>query len=199
MAAMSRLGKQIEELVSTLNSTGTPFALIGGLALAPYKVIRATQDVDLLADASMAESIHRALLALGYRCLHRGPDAGNYQREDERVDLIYAHRPLALRLLASARERQTPFGQLNVVSAEGLIGSGLLSALRQGTTAARADRVNAPSRTQPLVDDAGLPASPGQTSQNPFADLDDLMCVVEALCPKWPERPTFEGSRVFLI
>ncbi len=79
---MSRLGKQIEELVSTLNSTGAPFALIGGLALAPYNVIRATHDVDLLADASMVESIHRALLALGYRCLHRSPDAGNYQRED---------------------------------------------------------------------------------------------------------------------
>ncbi len=78
-------------------------------------------------------------------------------------------------------------------------GSGIRSALRQGTTAAGADRVNAPSRTQPLVDDAGLPGSPGQTSQNPFADLDDLMCVVEALCPKWPERPTFEESRIFLI
>jgi hypothetical protein len=144
---MSRLGKQIEELVSTLNSTGAPFALIGGLALAPYKVIRATQDVDLLADASMAESIHRALLTLGYRCLHRSPDAGNYQREDERVDLIYAHRPLALRLLASARERQTPFGQLNVVSAEGLIGLKL-----QGF-------VNNPRRTQDLEDIRALIAA----------------------------------------
>jgi len=122
MPVASRLGKQIEEVVSTLTSTGAPFALIGGLALAPYKVIRATQDVDLLTDGAMAETIHSALLALGYRCLHRSPDAGNYQREDERVDLIYAHRPAALRLLASARPRQTPFGQLNIVSPEGLIG-----------------------------------------------------------------------------
>jgi hypothetical protein len=66
MTVLSRLGKQIEELVSTLNSAGAPFALIGGLALAPYKVIRATQDVDLLTDAGMAETIHKALLALGY-------------------------------------------------------------------------------------------------------------------------------------
>ena len=117
MPAASRLGKQIEEVVATLTSAGAPFALIGGLALAPYKVIRATQDVDLLTDAAMAETIHEALLALGYRCLHRSPDAGNYQREDERVDLIYAHRPAALRLLASARPRQTPFGHLNTVSA----------------------------------------------------------------------------------
>jgi hypothetical protein len=140
MAALSRLGKQIEQLVSTLNSTGAPFALIGGLALAPYKVIRATQDVDLLTDARMAESIHDLLLALGYHCLHRSQDAGNYQRDDERVDLIYAHRPVALRLLTSAGPRQTPFGQLNVVSAEGLIGLKL-----QGFT-------NNPRRTQDLED-----------------------------------------------
>jgi hypothetical protein len=48
-------------------------------------------DVDLLTDGAMAESIHRALLGLGYTCLHRSADAGNYQRTDERVDLIYAH------------------------------------------------------------------------------------------------------------
>lgn len=147
MPAASRLGKQIEEVIATLNSAGAPFALIGGLALAPYNVIRATQDVDLLTDAAMAESIHLALLGLGYRCLHRSADAGNYQRHDERVDLIYAHRPAALRLLASARARQTPFGQLNIVSAEGLIGLKL-----QGY-------VNDPRRTQDREDIRALIAA----------------------------------------
>jgi hypothetical protein len=42
--AASRLGKQIEEVVATLNGLGVRFALIGGLALASYKVIRATPD-----------------------------------------------------------------------------------------------------------------------------------------------------------
>jgi hypothetical protein len=147
MTALSRLGRQIEELVATLSRAGAPFALIGGLALAPYKVVRATQDVDLIADSRMAATIHEALLALGYRCLHRSEDAGNYQREDERVDLIYAHRPAALRLLAGARARQTPFGQLNVVSAEGLIGLKL-----QGY-------VNNPRRTQDLEDIRALIAA----------------------------------------
>lgn len=87
MPATSRLGKQIEEIVTTLNSAGAPFALVGGLALAPHNVIRATRDVGLLTDASMAESIHQALLDLGYTCLHRSVDAGNYQRQDGRVDL----------------------------------------------------------------------------------------------------------------
>jgi hypothetical protein len=40
-----------------------------------------------------AEDIDCELAALGYRCLHRSPDAGNYLRGDERVDFIYAGPP----------------------------------------------------------------------------------------------------------
>ena len=92
------------------------FALIGGLALASHKVIRATQDID------------RELVAIGYRCLHRSPDAGNYLRGDERVDFIYANRPAARGLLSNATSIHTAFGELRVVSTEGLIGS--LSTIR---------------------------------------------------------------------
>ncbi len=122
MAAASRLGTQIQEIVAALGSAGASFALIGGLALAPHKVVRATQDIDLLVDAAMADSVHDALLRLGYECLHRSADAANYLRGDERVDFIYAHRPAALRLLRSAKPLQTDFGPLHVVSVEGLIG-----------------------------------------------------------------------------
>jgi len=47
----SRLGRQIAEIAAVLNALGIPFALIGGLALASHKVVRATQDVDLLVAA----------------------------------------------------------------------------------------------------------------------------------------------------
>lgn len=140
MAALSRLGRQIEELVGALNRLGVRFALIGGLALTPYKVIRATQDIDLLIDAVSADEIDRELLRLGYRCLHRSADAGNYLRDDERVDLLYAHRPAARNLLGGAAELTTPFGILRVVSPEGLIGF-KLQAL-----------ANDPRRTQDLAD-----------------------------------------------
>jgi hypothetical protein len=56
MSSASRLGKQIEEVVATLSGLGVPFALIGGLALASHKVVRATQDVDLLTEASRAHT-----------------------------------------------------------------------------------------------------------------------------------------------
>lgn len=123
-----------------LNRIGASCALIGGLALASHKVIRATQDIDLLAEAEQADEIDRELGRLGYRCIHRSADAGNYLRGDERVDLLYASRPIARRLLAAAAERTTPFGPLRVISLEGLIGFKL-----QGL-------VNDPRRTQDLED-----------------------------------------------
>ncbi len=51
MPTYSRLGRQITEIIADLKTLGAEFALIGGLALASHKVIRATQDVDLLVDA----------------------------------------------------------------------------------------------------------------------------------------------------
>lgn len=119
--ASSRLGKQLEEAITTLDSVGAKFALIGGLALAPHKVVRATQDVDLLVDADVADTVDRALTVLGYRCLHRSADAANYLRGDQRLDFLYAHRAAARQILDAASQLTTPFGTLHVVRAEGLI------------------------------------------------------------------------------
>jgi len=205
MPAASRLGQQLEELLTELNSAHTPYALIGGLALSPHGIIRGTADIDLLVDADAGDQMDTTLRKLGYHCQHRGADAGNYLRNDQRVDLIYAHRPIARRLLSGASERTTPFGALRVVSAEGLIGL-KLQAL-----------VNDPRRTQDLEDIRGLlrvnrgaldmvevaepqdqtpaiftgyvPAAVAPTPpDDPFQALDELMAVLEALCPKWPER-----------
>jgi predicted nucleotidyltransferase len=140
MPPVSRLGKQIAEIAVELNAAGVRFALIGGLALALHKVVRATQDVDLLVDADKADEIKMRLSKLGYRRLHHSADAANYARGDERLDFLYAHRPAAQRLLADAVELNTALGNLRVVSAEGLIGF-KLQAL-----------VNDPQRTQDLED-----------------------------------------------
>lgn len=140
MAPISRLGRQIREVLAALEAAGVSTALIGGLALAPYRVIRATTDVDLLADGGLAAAIDAELLRLGYQCLHRSGDAANYVRGDERVDFLFANRPAARALLVSAVEHETPFGKLRVVSLEGLIAFKL-----QGF-------VNDPRRTQDLED-----------------------------------------------
>lgn len=137
---ISRLGRQIAEVIAVFEAGGLEFALIGGLALAPHRIIRATQDVDLLVDLDQAERIESELLELGYRCLHRSMDAANYERRDERLDLLYAGRPIARRLLREARVYSTSFGMLRVISAEGLIGFKLQAI------------VNDPRRTQDLED-----------------------------------------------
>ena len=119
---MARLIDQIREAVAAFVGLRTPPALIGGLALAAHQVVRATRDVDFLVDADDAERLHALLLGLGYQCIHRSEDAANYLRGDEGLDLLYAHRPEARRLLATAQERETGLGRLRVISAEGLVG-----------------------------------------------------------------------------
>ncbi len=44
--ARSRLGGQIAQAAAFFGTIGARFALIGGLALATHKVIRATQDLE---------------------------------------------------------------------------------------------------------------------------------------------------------
>ena len=43
-------------------------------------------------------------------------------RAAEGLSLLYAHRPLARRLLAQALQRDTPMGLMRIISVEGLIG-----------------------------------------------------------------------------
>lgn len=48
-----------------------------------------------------------------------------------------------------------------------------------------------------LVGEGGIaPATP--CARDPFRALDDLMVVVEALCPEWPARDIFRGNRFLL-
>jgi hypothetical protein len=137
---MANLFEQISEALSMFARVGTRPALVGGLAVVAHNVVRATQDVDFLLEAEAADRVHDALLSHGYRCLHRSEDAANYLRGTEGLDLLYAHRPLARRLLSQAAERETPMGRLHVISVEGLIGFKL-----QGY-------VNDPTRTRDLDD-----------------------------------------------
>ncbi|MFC5525313.1 hypothetical protein ACFPPA_06110 [Rhodanobacter ginsengisoli] len=145
---MSRLVEQIKQAVAAFVGCKTTPALIGGLALAAHQVVRATRDVDFLADADDADRLHEILLALGYHCVHRSEDAANYLRDDEGLDLLYAHRPTARRLLAQATERDTAMGPLRVISAEGLIGFKLQALVNNPSRARDLDDIRALLRAQ---------------------------------------------------
>lgn len=118
---MSNLAQQIREALAVFTRIGSTPALIGGLAVAAHQVIRATRDVDFLVASEASDALHAALLELGYHCVYRSEDAANYQRGDEGLDVLYAHRPIARRLLEQAEMRETPLGKMHIISAEGLI------------------------------------------------------------------------------
>jgi hypothetical protein len=160
---MSSLLGQIKEALACFAGLKTPPALIGGLALASHGVVRATRDVDFLVDADDADRLHDILIGLGYRCVHRSPDAANYLRGEDGFDVLYAHRPTARRLLSEAEERQTGFGRLRVIGTEGLIAFKL-----QGY-------VNDPTRARDLDDLRALfKANAGQLDFALF-DREDLL------------------------
>ncbi|MCY7355754.1 MAG: nucleotidyltransferase family protein [Lysobacter sp.] len=144
---MSRLVDQIKEALAAFDGLGTPPALIGGLAMAAHQVVRATQDVDFLADADDADGLHAVLLALGYQCIHRSEDAANYVRGDQGLDLLYAHRPVARQLLAQAETRDTAMGRLRVISIEGLIAFKLQAHVNDSTRTRDLDDIRALLRT----------------------------------------------------
>ena len=52
--------------------------------------------------------------------------------------------------------------------------------------------------TYPFVTEGGI-SLPIPVPADPYAALDDLMKVVEALCPIWPERETFKERPYWLL
>jgi hypothetical protein len=49
-----------------------------------------------------------------------------------------------------------------------------------------------------IAADGGVVA-PVVSDRDPYEVLDDLMCVVEALCPTWPQRAPFTGEEKFRL
>jgi hypothetical protein len=54
------------------------------------------------------------------------------------------------------------------------------------------------SPEHPLSSEGGL-HWPAVESRDPFEAVDDLMQVVEALCPTWPRRDPFPSSAIFIL
>lgn len=221
-----------------MNSIGAECALIGGLALASHHVVRATQDVELLADADRAAEVDAAVFDLGYRCIHRSSEAANYLRGDERLDFLFASRPTARRLLGAAAEHRTSFGSIRVSSAEGLIAfklrafvndprrtqdledirarirpnrdsldldqsvdiSGCSSMSRCSISCCMSRVAGAPfdAGPAPICASGGDPV-PVRTDRDPYQALDELMRVVESLCPVWPPRDQMHCRGAFLL
>jgi len=54
------------------------------------------------------------------------------------------------------------------------------------------------SNNQPIAGDT-FAEMPSCSQRDPYERLAELMQVIEALCPRWPERGTFAAHRIFLM
>ena len=53
--------------------------------------------------------------------------------------------------------------------------------------------------TEPLLAGEGGVPAPARHEDDPYRTLDELMAVVEVLCPVWPRRGTFvDGGKMLL-
>ena len=56
----------LRKITAKLDQVGIPYAVVGGMALAAHRFVRATVDVDLLVTAEGLSALHRELEGLGY-------------------------------------------------------------------------------------------------------------------------------------
>ncbi len=112
----------LKYLVRRFNEKGISYALIGGAALAPNGVVRATKDLDFLVDDAREAEVHMIFDGLGFETLKRHPDVSNYLLVRLRVDVLYARRAYTKAMLQ--RTRRAGLGEVEVraATAEDLIG-----------------------------------------------------------------------------
>lgn len=90
-----RFEDALASLAAILKERGVPYALMGGLAVAAWGVPRATEDIDLLADASPSPELDAALGARGFQVeWRRGAPAGGPGDLADVADLLQRAGPL---------------------------------------------------------------------------------------------------------
>jgi hypothetical protein len=89
------------------------FALIGGVALGAYGLVRTTLDLDLLVESRGQEDLIAFLESLGFSTLHSSSGYSNHLHPDPawgRVDCVYVRGATSERLFAACRTATAPGG-----------------------------------------------------------------------------------------
>ena len=100
--------KVFKLLVEKFEKAGVDFALIGGFALHAAGYMRATNDIDFLADKDDMPKVKSIMSSLGYEILHESEDVSNFLSPLAplgRVDFLHAHRKYAKAMLQRAVEK----------------------------------------------------------------------------------------------
>ncbi|MGH9601222.1 MAG: hypothetical protein ACRD24_02435 [Terriglobales bacterium] len=130
---MVSLYEELKNLVADLNRASVPYALCGGIAMAVYGFVRATEDIDLLVQRGDLDRIFAIAAAHGYSARSQPMTFEHGNIEIQRVvkRLGADEDPLMLDLLVvtpalqevweSREVREWPEGAICVVSRQGLI------------------------------------------------------------------------------
>jgi hypothetical protein len=89
-----------------LDRRGQPFAVIGGISMAAYGMVRTTLDLDLVTPAAAQEDLIEFLEADGYDTLHRSSGYSNHIHPDPemgRIDVVYVGGDTARQVFSNLR------------------------------------------------------------------------------------------------
>jgi len=103
----------LEQVGSFLESQGARFALVGGLALQAYGLVRPTFDLDILTDGRVQAALVDFLESLGYETLHQSAGFSNHlhtSKDLARLDFIYVRGDTAKEIFDGAEERPLASG-----------------------------------------------------------------------------------------
>jgi len=125
------IDEELRILLQNLEREGVPYALCGGLALAVYGIIRATEDIDLLVEEASVPRIRTVAGALGFRLnptpfIFKSGDIKIFRLfkaagEDLLVLDLLIMSPATSSAWESRRRVETDFGSVHVVSPAGLV------------------------------------------------------------------------------
>jgi hypothetical protein len=128
---------ELQKLLKALRRSRVPYALRGGLAVAVYGIVRATEDIDLLIQEAGLATVREVAEGLGfrwnpkplllkrgeikiYRLLKKAEAAGSAGQDFLILDLLMTNTETQM-AWETRRTRKTEFGPVSVVSPAGLI------------------------------------------------------------------------------
>lgn len=109
-------------VVKRFNESSIEYALIGGLALHYWGYSRSTHDIDFIVLAKQKETLRKTMEEIGFHAYAETENVVHYEKENFRIDIIYAQKMHGFKILERACEKEDYGIKFKVAKAEDIIG-----------------------------------------------------------------------------